>query len=239
MNNKSGFTRKYGSAAEQTSSPVKQRSTGGASQTNYDSVKTASRIPGFDISPEKEGAEFQLTTTSKEKTDSSLFEKSNQKDTQSPKVKENDSLPSTPKNITKRKDSEDVMTPLPNISYQAAILESIEQSALKVKNDDSFTSEIEDSPLRLSKKQRRKHSKNSKEGDSLKKRRKVSDQDSFDKGEVIQDKEKNKKYDDNYEEDDDDEEESGLVIDLDIMSPVVKHSSDKVSKKKKKDCIQY
>ncbi|XP_053392861.1 uncharacterized protein LOC123564271 isoform X2 [Mercenaria mercenaria] len=228
MNNKPGETRKLGSVYKQYQSPKKHRDV--TLQQNSDPEKPVVRIPGFDVTPEKEvdeadkSAKNTNSDSKKEKTKSPSPEKlgkSKLKDKKCSDIKVSDSLPSTPKGKKLSTDIEDVMTPLPDISYQAAILESMEQSALKVRNDDSFASEMEESPIRTPKRHRSKSTKSIKDKVDRKKRRQDSDE------EICSHKVVKREHDGNKTDDDD--EESGLVIDLDMMSPIVKNSSDKDS----------
>lgn len=142
--------------------------------------------------------------------------------------KVNESLLSTPKDKT-RKEDELFMTPLPDISYQAAILESIEKSALKIRHDDS--SEMEESPVRKPKKEKSKHRKtptetNDKKSESTKRKQEQDSGDEKSTHKVL--KKENDKDENVFEIDEDDEdEEASLIIDL---SPGAKTVDEKVIK---------
>lgn len=187
------------------------------------------KIPGFDTIPdsnsgdEKSESSFNSPskTYSKNESDESPKKLQNCDEKSSGGVsgqKLSESLTSTPKSTkysspqtpkdSKLKESEEVMTPLPNISYQAAILESMEQSALKVRHDDSLASEMDDSPLIL-----KRNFKNSEHEHNNMKKTNEDTTDSIKK--VLKCEQGNNKMADNADEDDDDDDEiSGLVIDL-------------------------
>lgn len=223
------------SSMQNTSAESKMFGSSKYSRRHFSSPKTKShtdepcqsdlttRIPGFDISPERNDIPNSLKPT-----DIDMVEAVNDYDfaeiagghCSNSKLKEkkftdvniNDSFLLTPKNKIRSYD-EEIMTPLPDISYQAAILESMEQSALKVRNDDSFLSELDESPFRTPKREQFKDGMEKDHATGTKRRQDYDDDKLSHK--II-------KRDDKLGlSDDDDEEESALIIDL---SPCVKSS---------------
>lgn len=202
------------------------------------------RIPGFDVTPEKNheivtASTVSETLSSPSKSGASLSKGSENKPEVSvtPTVttaKASDSLLSTPRDKI-RKDSEDmIMTPLPNISYQTALLESMEQSALKVRHDDSLCLDSEESPIIGKTKKKSKLEEVDEEIETKRLKGEIVDKESSSK--QSEENEDLSKFDDVEEEngalciavsDESDDDEVGLVIDL---SPSEKSSkSDKIT----------
>ena len=127
-----------------------------------------------------------------------------------------DSAPSTPTDkIRYDDDFNDEMTPLPNISYQSALLESMEQSALQVRTEDYDM--YEDTPTKSwgTDNERKRTNSAVLEDSPIAKQQKTDESGTEGSGVDVSDDE------------DDDDEEGGLVIDL---SPV-ENPSDNVSER--------
>lgn len=193
------------------------------------------RIPGFDISSGRKDIlnshkTIEIDKTEEAENDYNLAEISADhcsniklKDKKLTDIEINDSFLFTPKNKI-RSDDQEIMTPLPDISYQAAILESMEQSALKVRNDDSVLSDLDESPFRTPKREKIKD-RTDKDQVTGTKRRQDYDDDQLSHKIIRRDHKLGLS-------DDDDEEESALIIDL---SPCIKSSRiDKVQ-----TCMDY
>lgn len=137
--------------------------------------------------------------------------------------KDGTKIPSTPKDKIRYDDDLDQeMTPLPNISYQSALLESIEQSALKVRSEDCATSDIrDDTPIKSEAKSKsviqhdlKSDNKHSPTQSSFR-QRKRSNQDSMESTPVSKVPKRDKiSVVAEIDDDDDDDEDGGLVIDL-------------------------
>lgn len=196
---------------DDTSFWLKRKAKTPESDTRLDDTKS-NESPGnkrikFDVKSQKICSTDRLTAL-----DGKSLDESSSKSRQQPKAKHS-SVPSTPKDKIKYEDDfEEEITPIPNISYQSALLESMEESALKVRTDEDLN---EETPIKRGRNQR------SLDKSTEKKRSRFEDKEST----PVSKQPRVDVLEEGHDADTDDEDEGGLIIDL---SPVEK-PSDHVS----------